>query len=480
MQTSNLKIVRYLLLSVGVISLALALAGEWQAMGALIVTIICLLPALWVALSTAYLSLKIFIATALITQIMTVPMFYIQSDRYAFGGYRPYGFLALDAVPILLLLGAFLLIVASMVKYFQRFVGHPGFWSGRSHHLVERGISDRFSISHGKSSIKPIIGVFLLIAISLPVKLWMFNMGIGIVGTQPPKLPYHLSGILYYLFGFIVPMGMGYLYIKSNRKSILIALLISIYAILIGFSSSSKAVLMLTIAPVVAFAWVDRRRIILSVSGLIAGLGVLFTAESRKIVHLTDGLTTSSFTDLGTIGTLSETLSRIEWTPEILWLFSSIAARFESFQSLLLASRFNADAVGGASSIFLKSINYSWADMGHDAMHIEYLGYTIPVGFYNVAASLNDWMMMATNRNIFMMLPFALYATTALILLEKSLWRASFKYRLTLPIAQAILFTATMAFFVVPGSLEIRTILSIIVLLRVLPTFGMPRISSPA
>ena len=118
--------------------------------------------------------------------------------------------------------------------------------------------------------------------------------------------------------------------------------------------------------------------------------------------------------------------------------------------------------------------------MGHDAMHIEYLGYTIPVGFYNVAASLNDWMMMATNRNIFMMLPFALYATTALILLEKSLWRASFKYRLALPIAQAILFTATMAFFVAPGSLEIRTLLSIIVLLMVLPTFGMPRISSPA
>jgi len=464
---------------VGSICIALSFAGEWQAEGALLVAILCLLPALWFAQRMAYLSLKIFSAVTLITQIMTVPMFYLRQEKYAFGGYRPYGFSALDVVPVLLPLGIYLLIVAYMVKLIQRIVGDPGFWKGHAHHLVGTENPFQIIVSRAKNQTLLLLGILLLMAISFPVKLWMFDMGIGIIGTQSPQLPYHLSGILYYLFGFVTPMIIGYLYIKSKRKSILLASLISIYALMIGLSSSSKAVLLITIAPVIAFAWIDRQRIILIVSGLMVGFGVLVTSESRKIVHVINGISTSSFTDLGSFGTLFETLSRLELTVEIFWVFSNIAARFQNFQNLLLSARFNSEAIGGPWKLFLKSINHNWVDLSHDSIHIEYLGYTIPVGFYNVAATMNDWMMMAINKNIFMMVPFALYVAITLVLVEKSIWRVCFKYRLPLPIAQAILFTTTLGFYVGPGALEIRTLLLIIVLLGILPTFALPRISRP-
>jgi hypothetical protein len=472
MRIKNKKYIHVLFALGGLFSLFLLLAGKWDTAGALWVVMFSLLPALWVALSTSYLSLKIFCATALITQFITVPVFFLQADRYTFDNHRPFSFTTMETLPVFLILGMFLWLAASVVKISQSVIGKPVQWTDSSTHFYTAS-----SVKH-----KPIfvIGIILLMAFSLPVKFWMFTMGIGIVGVSPPQLPFRLSGILVYTFGYIVPIGIGYLYHKTNRSSLLLSSLIAVYALLIGISSSSKGVVLLTTAPIIAFALLDRRWTILGVSGLLAGFGVILTSASREIVHISDGLTTGFFTNLGTIGTLAETLATLEWSPEMLLFFVDISKRVEGFQGLLLASRFNPDSVGGAWALFSKSIVGSWADLGHDAMHLEYLGYTIPYGFYNIAASLNAWMLMAANQNVLMVFPFVIYVALTLVILEKMLMRAAHKYRLPPQLAKVVLLLATLWFYTGPGTPEFIMLFTVSIIFGLLPALRLGHTSRPA
>ena len=431
--------------------------------------VICLLPAIWVALDTSYFSLKLFCATALITQIITLPVFYMQLDRYAFSDHRAFGFAPLDVLPIFSLLGLFLWLLASTVKVCEA-------WFGRPKELVNSNDVKNFQdnrnvveITNVLNQKQFIIGIILLVIISLPVKIWMYEMGIGIVGVSPPRLPLKLSGILTYMFGMVVPLAIGYLYIKTKRNSMLLVGLISVYSLIIGVTSASKSVALFALVPIIAFSWIDRRWSIFALSGLMAGLGVTIAAASREITHVSDGLTTGASTALGAIGTILETINQLEWSWEMLLIFVGIAGRIEGFQGLWLASQFNSSAIGGGLGLFLNSISHGLSILDHDAMHLEYLGYTIPYGFYGIVASLNGWMMMASNSNILMIIPFVLYTSVTLIILEKMLMRAAFKYKLALPIARAMLFFSTLWFYTGPGTLEFQAMLFAFIFAGYLP-----------
>jgi hypothetical protein len=154
-----------------------------------------------------------------------------------------------------------------------------------------------------------------------------------------------------------------------------------------------------------------------------------------------------------------------------------VAGRIESFQGLYMASAFNADAVGGAFRIFLKAINGSWIDLGHDAIHIEFLGYTVPHGFYGVPASINAWMMMASNNNLIMIFPFVFYVASVILLLEKINLRLSCARGLTLPIRQAIIFFSILLFYTSPGGLEFLVLLIGLIIFALFPKYRLSLLS---
>ena len=477
MRLKNYKAINKFLGILGFFSLALVLAGEWSAAGALWMVAVCLLPAVWLSLGTSYLGLKIYCVTVLITQTVTLPAFYLRPDRYAFDDYRPFGFASLDALQAFLILGLFLLLVACLVKLIELAFDSPvkieviNLNTMQSYDTTESGRSRGSSSTHAPThSAWLAISILLLIVISLPIKSWMFDMGIGLVGTPPPQLPYRLSGILFYSFNYLVPVALAYFYIKTKRNSLLLALIVSVYAVIIGLLSLSKSVVLLPIAPIVAFAWMDRRWVILTFSTLLAGFGVTMVVLARGIVHFHDGNSIGAFTELGVLGTLSESLARFSWSPELLMVAVDIANRFEGFQSTFLASQFNADAVDGTWNMFLTVVSFGqWGGFDHDAIHLEYLGYTIPSGLYGVGASFNSYMMMAVNNDILMVLPFATYAAITLIILERSVMNASRKYQLPQAIAQSGLFFSVMFFFTGPATSIFGLILVASVSLSLLP-----------
>jgi hypothetical protein len=452
-----------------VFSSLLVVTGEWQAAGALWVAVICLQPAMWVALGTSYFSLKLFCATTLITQIITVPMFYLQSDRYAFGDHRPFGFSPLDVVPVFALLGLFLWMLASTIKLSETRLGRPKDLEFLRNLDISRKCLNNLNCSNHNIQKYCSITIIFLIVISLPVKLWMYEMAIGIVGVAPPRLPFKLSGLLTYLFGMVIPLVIGYLYIKTGRKSLFLVGLVSVYSLMIGIASASKSVALYSMISIIAFSWIDRRWGIFTFSVLMTGLNVSLAAASREITHVSDGLTTGASTALGGIGTILETINQVEWSWELLLIFVGIAGRIEGFQGLWLASQFNTSAVGGSLGMFLNSISHGWSVLDHDSMHVEYLGYTIPYGFYGVAASLNAWMIMGSNSNLLMLIPFVIYASATLIILEMMLMRVAFKYGIAKPIAQSMLFFSTLWFYTGPGTLEFLAIFITIAALGYLP-----------
>lgn len=454
-------------------NLILICMNEYQTIGALWLVILCLLPSLIVALQTSYLSLKLICAITLITQIITVPVFYLQPDSYNFGSHRPFNFTFLEALPVFQNLGLFLLLVATFIKLSERFVCSPVQYLDINKNEIVFKNRNIFRQKNIKYQLLQILCIFLLISVSLPIKFWMFKMGIGIVGITPPKLPYHLSGILFYFFSYFVPLSIGYLYIHTKRKSILLALFILIYALLIGLTSASKGIVLLTTAPIIAFAWFDRRWIILIISCFLAGLGVLIAATCREIIYIYDGQNATSFTELGAFKTLIETFLLLDWSPKMLFVFSNIASRIEGFQGLLLASQFSAEMVGGEWKLFFKAMYNGLVDIDHDAMHLEFIGYTIPLGFYNVSASLNAWVLMTINKNIMMVIPFVIYVTFIIILLEKMLLRTGKKYQISLPILKSLLFFVTIYFLTCPGTNVFIAILAILILFGSLPKFRL-------
>jgi hypothetical protein len=483
MRIKKHKAINQLLSAAGFFSLVPTYLGEWEMLGAFWMVIICMLPGIWLALGTSYLSCKLFCALVFIPQIVTVPAFYLNANNYAFNNHRPFGFGAFEALPAFVTLGLFLWIVAFLVKLTEITIGSSAqlakvnnktsIINARTTAILESNISKKHV---SKNNALVLISILFLISVSLPVKFWMFNMDIGLVGAPPPQLPYRISGILFYTFNYMVPIMISYLYIKSKRSSLLVALTISTYALMIGFLSVSKGVLLLTTVSIIAFAWLDRRWLIFSISVFLSALGVLVVTTARKIVHVTEGNTVSAFTDLGGITTLKEVFSDGLLTPELFLVFIGIANRFEGFQSMFLASQFNPDILGGAWSIFFRVISFGrWGEFNFDAIHLEYLGYTIPYGLYGVGATYNSWMMLAANKNILMVLPFAAHAALIIVILERSIMRASRKYPLSLIIGRSLLFLSVLWFYTAPADQISSVILTVSIIFSLFPAVVVGR-----
>lgn len=432
--------------------------------------VICLLPATWYALGTNYLTLKITCFTVLVTQIITVIQFYLQRNTYSFYNHRPFEFNALSGLEAFLILGVFLWILVFLVKMAGNIINFPF----RYHRYIHSVSISNFSGEVVKINLQQntffSMSIILVIVLSLPIKLWMFNMGIGLVGVPPPQLPYKLSGILFYLFNYLVPILLAYLYIKTKRNSLSISFITSMYAVLIGILSVSKSVVLIPIAPIIAFAWLDKRWLIMFSSIFFASLGIMVVIAARSIVHTYDGFSMIAFIELGGVGTILEVFSNLSWSSEIYFVFIDLANRFEGFESMILASNFNSEAIGGSWNILLNLITFgTYSIIDHNSIHLEYFGYTLPSGIFGVGQTFNAWLLMAVNNNIFMILPFLIYASMVIIIFEDSILRASKKYLLSPAISNSILFFITMWFYTGPATLIFFIFLLFAVIFSILP-----------
>jgi len=425
--------------------------------GAVFITAAFLLPAVLLSLTTRYIGLKFFCIITLIVQLFTVLGFYINYEKYD-TLHRSFGFTALDVIPVIAPLGLFLFILTVLIKF-----------SKPLDRIANINVnSSKESYTQSKKSFFYSSAILLIIIISIPVKLWMFSEGIGITGIEPPKLPYHISGILFYLFGYVMPLAMGALYLKTNRKSLTLTSIIFIFALFVGISSLSKGVEMLIVAPVLIFMLIDKRYGSFLFFGMLFLLSITIILLARDIVYISDGNTVFKLTDVNVYGVVNDIFQQGFSFDQVNFLQSiiDILDRLGGFKGLFLSNGFNAQVIGGSEQFLFKSIYHSFAYLDHDAIHQEFIGYTPPKGFYNVAANFNAYMLMATNGNLYLLPIFSYYAAIVILSVDRNMNIIARKYRIRNEVKNSIIFFTIIIFYTGPGTNDFFYIFILLVIAR--------------
>jgi len=407
----------------------IVLAGGINALGAMILHVMSLLPALLLNKKAKNYSVKIFIGFTCLISTMSLFFFYLNSEQYFFGSHRPFDFHFYSALRVSLILGSFLFLI--MIG--ENLLRSINFGNGQ-----KKGISTaipnghEFSINLSGSS-RPLFNstiIMSLIILSVPIKIWMFNNAVGLVGVPPPSLPFRLSGILYYCFNLIVPLLIAYLYLGTKRKFVLGSIIL-LYGLLIGILSTSKFVFLVCAAPVVIISLLDKRWILFAFSSVLVPVGISFILFGRAFVHqVSDGASFASVGN-GSLPLILDILTNIEFSSDMLLNFIGLVDRIEGFTGLYLSSYFDPISVGGHWEIFKSAVYQPWANLDSDAMHLEFLGYTLPAGFVGVSASVNNFMLMASNTHYYMLVPFAMYTLIILCLIETVSFKIGAKYALS-------------------------------------------------
>ena len=431
-----------------------------------------LIPVLWVGHSK-FLSVKVFVWVAFITQAVTMPIFYLFPKAYASQTHRPFGFTGLEVLQVEIRLGAFLLVFLTIVSFLRRFIKHPSslaIANKPSSLNVVLKILPR--VSKLGSFIRTAL-ILIIILMAIPLNLWMFKMGVGITGIEPPRLPYRLSGILYYTVRWILPGILALLYFQTRQKSVLLVLILVSYGLFLGVSTASRsAVVSLIIVPIV-LAFLNRRWVLFSIAFTLGLISVGLTTASRAVIHVASIGKSDADTSLGVLVTMFEAAPLMDWS-KLLLILPAIIARLTSFEGLYLASQVDPSSFGGGFAVWLKSLHWRLADLSHEAVHWEHVGYVPPVGFYNAIADTYGYAFWGGNGMVVYYIFFALSSALFLMLQEQSIGRLANKFGLVGFLSTSLTVFLSIFFIIGPGFPQFVNIFFILLISSI---FAHPRLN---
>lgn len=412
--------------------------GESVAVAALLFVIVCFLPIFFLSRQVKSPLLQLVVGIALVTQLISVPLFVINRDNYAAIGWnavKDFTFTFPEFAGIYALLAFFLLVLVSCVAFLIGVFKLPELIARRNAEIPKRP-----SAKTGR------FGYFLMlliiaIIVNIPLDLWMFSNGIGLVGIEPPALPFRLSGILYYLTHFIVPVSLGMLYAKTSR-GFTPGILLAGYALMLGAAHISKSSVLLMMLPVLYFSMLDRKYVLLGVSALLTLTAIQVVTLLRGVVYIIDAGKSGADSASGLVDSLTKLTEVGVEEISLVDTFSLLVSRVEGAQDIVLSSKFNLDAVGGIGQSFQRFFYDQWIVIDPDIYHTELIGMTLPEGFAAGGGGLLSKSLLMTNSNPIYIAIFALIVAAFIVIGEWLARTISVKY-------------ATPAFYYMAGGLYI-------------------------
>lgn len=155
-------------------------------------------------------------------------------------------------------------------------------------------IQETSALSRGRKSYS-IYPLLYTSALFIIVSLWMYSHNVGLIGVKQVPLPYHLSGILYYLRKLLFPVILLYLFIMTKDKKKALYILI-LYAFMVGVSGSSKSLNLMILAPISAYYFINGLKKEGIISAVSAVLIYAYVASARVMIFSTDA--TASFVEV--------------------------------------------------------------------------------------------------------------------------------------------------------------------------------------
>jgi hypothetical protein len=436
------------------------------------VLILLFSPILVVIMKTSYTALKIFCIVAVVTQVLTLPLFFLTNNSldWKWSGVNPFGFTFLETVLIIGKVALFLYALVVFVSYLHRF----SIRKRRAINLISSNSTQNKALQlyttyniRKNSSILITVTIIVLISGLVSLNLWTYSQGIGITGVEPPRLPYRLSGILFYFTKYLTPALLAYLYFRTKRGWTF-ALIFLCYAWILGLSAASKGAVLIVMAPVIALAWIDKRYIMLLFCGVGTLYGVTVASGVRAYVHFVENGITGADTSFNLFQLIDKVLFNLNgnvWFLDfILLMFTGIAARVEAFENLVLAQYYDPNAVIGAGGFALRMIWAGWVSFPMDAHHIEWTGSILPVGFYSGGSILSNTIIMS-NGGLWWVIVSAMITAASLVIIEKTVDRFVQSYKQLYYLRVSIIFVLTLLYFI--ESTASRVFITILVLLTI-------------
>lgn len=466
----------------GVGSALLIANDEWQAMSAWWVATIFLLPALWLAQRSRFLTIQVVCLVAFFTQFITVPTFFLAHDEFELTQTKAFEFTVWEVLPIFFKVGTFLVLLGLLLNLapLRRLLPRRAKIKPASQG-IQLNDTKLVRVKDSKKAGMYVALIAIVVMALTPLNVWMFQQGISIVGVEPPTLPYRLSGILHYLTKYIAPLFLGYLYYKS-RHDLFPALLLLAYGLLLGLSSVSRSAMVMVLLPVLALAWMEKRSLVMFVVGTGLLLGYAMISKARDLVYFVTNGTSGALTDSGIfeiIGNLMENIELVEFR-FFSDVFTAILNRIEGFENLIRSSQYDPNAIpGGAFGFILRMIWRPLEEIDLDSHHIQWQGNILPEGFVNGGALLSN-VIIASNANPVWIVMAALVTGIILVSLEHSARVLARKYGLSAAIESFIISLMTIIFFIEGGgSVTFVLPLLTLIIFSCLPrfSFGAPTLN---
>jgi hypothetical protein len=439
-------------------SIGLALHKEFETLFSFWLTVALISPPFLWAMSTTHTSLKCFTLIAFVTQFLTVPYFYLERDKWPFFDKAPFGFTAVEAFPILVKVSFYLLTVIFLTKLISVLTG-----SNRSSHQKKNPLDYNYpkkrwidfskahmdEFEHRSKRRKFTFIIISIFPILILFNLWTFDMGIAITGVEAPRLPLKLSGIIFYFKSYLVPIVLGYLYYNATRRWPLMFLYL-IYSLVFGLSSVSKLAVLLVMTPVIVLAWIERRQFFCLIAAIGTFVGVFVASQARNYVHYVEQGVTGADTSQGLFAILMSIISepdsmllKLDFIP---WMIAGIAGRVEAFGNLVQAHYYNPDAVIGPVGSALRMIWVGLVEINVDAHHVEWLGYTLPKGFYSGGSILSNAIIMSKSGLWWLVLS-ALITAVVIVIIDTTITKFCNKIQFFRPFRVPAIFYFTMSYF---------------------------------
>ncbi len=248
-----------------------------------------------IAAATRSRVITIFALAALVSGWLTPLGFFLERDKFSYSGFaavKDFDFSEFRFigyyVPVIVAYYVILLVAAS-----------PILLRPARYRIVESGSKAlgrlaSFIPAEGNRRSRPLTRLLLvtLVAVFASINWWMYNHGIGLTGINPPYLPFHLSGILYYTARFVFPVILTYLLTRFRPTSADLYLVIA-YACFASLTSVSRTVLVLLFLPAFVIGFLGRKYVFSAFAGFVLGMVYPVVDTARNLIYFVqDGVST--------------------------------------------------------------------------------------------------------------------------------------------------------------------------------------------
>ena len=296
----------------------------------------------------------------------------------------------------------------------------------------------------------------------------MIKLGIGVTGARPTALPFKLTGIMTHFFKTFLPIMLGLLYLSSNRKSILVLLMLSIFAIYGSIHLASKTIVLATLIIPLFFAFYDKRFFHVLLILLIISFGIEIATLCRPFlyVHIDNIIYVNK--DFNFLEIFKSQLKLIEirnFLINILLIFDRIL----SFKLMHIASEIPVSNIISGFEVWLHTLDWNLILLPTDELHYMSLGYSVSFGYYNLSSDILTKALWSLDQSFIYMILITSTTAFLLVIVERVITRLKNRYNFYDRFINLVIIFFTISMIAHPGYPFLKFIFLLFLLLNLMP-----------